>query len=250
MMIRKLLIALTFSSCAFYSGQTTTIFQENFEPATASLWNNTDRDGDGEKWEFYNAEEDDIPAFTGGFATSWSWFFEAFTPDNTLSSPAINLPVTPDLLYLKFKVGAFDEELFQEHYAVYLIPANSTFSGTEFPVFEETLDAGYTQVAKNVMVDVTSFAGQEVRIVLRHFNCTDIAFIAFDDVEIYKIPYSDFIKIKNVQNLKMIRMYDSTGKLIKESNEAEINVQSLLPGTYILNIHTGNEIFSERFIRK
>lgn len=266
-MIKKLLIASTLGLGAFYFGQTT-IFQENFEPATAALWQNTDRDGDGEKWEFYNAEVDEMPAFSGGFATSWSWYFEAFTPDNTLTSPPVTLPETSDLLYLKFKVGAFDEELFQEHYAVYIIPADSPFSGTEFPVFEETLDAGYTQIAKNVLVDITSFSGQEVRIVLRHYNCTDIAFIAFDDIEIYQIPSlstenslkskveiypnptSDFIKIKNAGKIDFVRIFDLSGKMVKETKASDIDVRSLSAGQYILNIHSGNEINSQKFIKK
>lgn len=266
-MIKKLFLASTLGLGTLYYAQLV-VFEENFEPATAALWENNDRDGDGEKWEFYNAEEDDIPAFTGGFATSWSWYFEAFTPDNTLISPTILLPTTQDRLQLEFKVGAFDEELFQEHYAVYIIPANSIFTGNETPVFEETLDAGYTQVAKHITLPITAFAGQEVKLVLRHYNCTDIAFIAFDDVKItkqpglnvtdsqknqikiYPNPTSDFIKIENVKNLNIIRIFDLTGKLVKESISPEIDVKSLLKGQYILNIHSGNEIISQKFIKK
>ncbi|OWK72909.1 hypothetical protein CBW16_11715 [Flavobacteriaceae bacterium JJC] len=267
-MIKKLFLVSALGLGAFYYGQTTTIFQENFEPATAALWQNVDRDGDGEKWEFYNAESDGMPAFTGGFATSWSWFLEAFTPDNTLTSPPITLPVTSDLLYLKFKVGAFDETVFEEHYAVYIIPATEVFSGSEFPVFEETLDAGYTETAKNVTVDISTFAGQDVRVVLRHYNCTDVAFIGFDDVEIYQIPRlgvgnsiknkvkiypnptSDFIKIQNAEKVDLVRIFDLSGKLVKETKSSEIDVRPLSAGSYILNIHSGNEITSQKFVKK
>ncbi len=49
-----------------YGFSQTIVFEDNFnDPAKVALWQNTDRDGDGEKWEFYNAEEDEIPAFTG-----------------------------------------------------------------------------------------------------------------------------------------------------------------------------------------
>ncbi|MGA9212273.1 choice-of-anchor J domain-containing protein [Kaistella sp.] len=267
-MTKKLLLASALGLGAFYYGQTI-VFEDNFnDPAKVALWANTDRDGDGEKWEFYNAEEDEMPAFTGDFATSWSWFLEAFTPDNTLTSPAFALPNEEGSITLKFKVGAFDEEIFEEHYAVYVISANSTFTGTETPVFEETLDAGYTEVAKSISVDISEYAGQQVQLVFRHYDCTDIAFIGLDDVEvsfeekmavsavnknlisIYPNPTSDFIKIQNVKGLQSVRIFDMSGKKIKETSSADIDVRNLSAGQYILNIYSGNEVISRKFIKK
>ena len=267
--MRKNLLMASFLFMGIYGSAQTVIFEDNFnDPAKVALWENTDRDGDGEKWEFYNAEEDDRPAFTGDFATSWSWFLEAFTPDNTLTSPAFTLPTTEGVLTLKFKVGAFDEEIFEEHYAVYVIPANTVFTGTETPVFEETLDAGYTEVAKNISVDISEYAGQEVQLVFRHYDCTDIAFIGLDDIEvvleqnmavssvnktqvsIYPNPTSDFIKIQNVKDLKSVRIFDMTGKIVKETSSSEIDVKALSSGQYIINIYSGNNVISRKFIKK
>lgn len=267
-MTRNLLMA-SFLFMGIYGSAQTVVFEDNFnDPAKAALWENTDRDGDGEKWEFYNAEEDEMPAFTGDFATSWSWFLEAFTPDNTLTSPAFTLPTTEGVLTLKFIVGAFDEELFEEHYAVYVIPANSTFTGTETPIFEETLDAGYTQVAKSISVDISEYAGQEVQLVFRHYDCTDIAFIGLDDVQVileqnmavssadknqvsvYPNPTSDFIKIQNVKKLQSVRIFDMTGKKVIETYSSDIDVKALSAGQYILNIYSGNEVISRKFIKR
>lgn len=267
-MNKKLLLTSALLLSAFYYGQTI-VFEENFNnPAKVALWGNVDRDGDGEKWEFYNAEEDEMLAFTGDFATSWSWYIEAFTPDNTLTSPVFTLPNGQGSITLKFKVGAFDEEVFEEHYAVYVIPANSAFNGTETPVFEETLDAGYTQVAKNISVDISEFAGQEVQLVFRHYECTDIAFIGLDDVEvnvegkmeasrvnknlvsIYPNPTSDFIKVQNVKDLQLVRIFDMSGKKVKETSSADIDIRNLSNGQYILNIYSGNEVMSRKFIKK
>lgn len=264
-MIKKLLIASALGLGAFYFGQTT-IFQENFEPATAANWGNLDLDGDGEKWEFLNAELNEVDSFTGGFAVSFSWYLEAFTPDNALVSPEIILPNSGSL-NLKFKVAAGDEELFDEHYAVYVIPSSATFTGSETPVFEETLDAGYTLAAKIVNVDLTSYQGQNVKIVFRHFNCTDIFYLGFDDVEvtqnslavsdasknslkIYPNPTSDFIKIQNTGKVDFVRIFDLSGKMVKETKASDIDVRSLSVGQYILNVHSGNEITSQKFIKK
>ncbi len=178
------------------------------------------------------------------------------------------MPSPAGVTTLKFKVGAFDEEIFEEHYAVYVIPANSTFTGTETPVFEETLDAGYTQVAKNVSVDISAYAGQEVQLVFRHYDCTDIAFIGLDDVQVvfqpnlgtsvasknqvsvYPNPTSDFLDIQNVKDLQKVRVFDMTGKKVIETSSTNIDVKGLSKGQYIVNIYSENEVISKKFIKK
>lgn len=265
-MIRKLLLASTLGVGAFYYGQTT-VFQENFEsPATRALWTIGDRDGDAETWEYLDATANGIDSFQGYFAASFSWFFGAFTPDNTLTSPAITLPATGNL-ELTFKVAAGDEELFNEHYAVYVIPAAATFTGSETPVFEETLDAGYLSAAKFINVDVSAYKGQEIKLVFRHYNCTDVFYIGIDDVKIaqtalgvsdsqksqvsiYPNPTSDFIKIQNVKELQNVRIFDMSGKIVKESSSVDIDVRNLSAGQYILNIYHGNQVISRKFIKK
>lgn len=265
-MIKKLFLASALGLGAFYYGQTV-VFNADFETAAGrNLWTIGDRDGDSDTWEFLDATANEVDSFQGYFAASFSWYFEAFTPDNTLTSPAINLPATGNL-ELTFKVAAGDEEIYDEHYAVYVIPANSTFTGAETPVFEETLDGGYLAAAKVVNVDVSSFAGQEVKILFRHFNCTDVFYMGIDDVKItqnnlsvsgssknaisiYPNPASDFIKVSNANNVKSIRIFDMNGRLIKESAATDIDIRNFEKGQYILNIHSGNEIISKKFIKK
>lgn len=101
-----------------------------------------------------------------------------------MTSPVIKIPEGNNT-ELTFNVSTADEErYFEEHYAVYVIPANSTFTGAEKPVFVETLDAVYFEVAKIVNVDISDYVGQDVQLVFRHYNCTDILFIGLDDVKI------------------------------------------------------------------
>lgn len=265
-MIKKLFItgALSFAAVSFAQ---TIVYQENFEsPEARNMWTISELDGDTDTWEFLDATINEVDSFTGYFAASFSWYFEAFTPDNTLTSPAILLPTTGPL-QLSFKVAAGDEELFDEHYAVYVIPADATFTGTETPVFEETLDGGYLAAAKVVNVDVSAFQGQNVKLVFRHYNCTDIFYIGIDDVEIiqtnlsvsdtknqrlkiYPNPTSDFVEISNVKDLKIVRIFDLTGKLVLQSANSKIDVRQLPKGQYILNVHAGEQISSQKFIKK
>jgi len=265
-MLKKLLCSSLLITGLAVSAQTV-VFSEDFETeAGRNAWINTDRDGDGEKWEFDNSTVDN---FTGYYATSWSWFFETFTPDNTLASPTITLPNNSGKqLKLKFDVGAFDDELFQEHYAVYIIPASSNFTGTETAVFEETLDAGYMNEAKHVTVDVTDFAGQDIRVVFRHYNCTDLLVLMLDNIQVletealavsdfgkanlqvYPNPASDFVKIKGVENIEKIRIFDMNGKMVLENQASEADIRKLPIGQYILNVHTKSEIISKKIIKK
>ncbi|MDD2564371.1 MAG: choice-of-anchor J domain-containing protein, partial [Salinivirgaceae bacterium] len=235
-MIKKLLFiaAMAFT----VSGYTQTVFEDNFnDSATWATWTLGDLDGDGEFWEFTDAVFQEIESFEGGFAWSFSWYFETFTPDNTLTSPSISLPRDASL-DLSFKVAAYeDDELFQEHYAVYVIPVDSTFTGTEVPVFEETLDADYYNPPKTVNVDISSFVGQDVKLVFRHYDCTDIFYISLDDVKIdmthlgaidnaqqtiqvYPNPTSDIVAIQGVDDVNRIRVFNLEGKMMKEVNAA------------------------------
>ena len=267
-MTRNLLLA-AFLFMGICGSAQTVVFKEDFnQDSTRSLWTIGDRDGDKDTWEFVNAEEAETPSFTGDFAWSWSWFFGVLTPDNTLMSPKISIPATGNL-ELSFKVSAADDEegFFEEHYAVYVIPFDSEFTGSETPVFEETLDGGYFQTAKLVKVDISSFAGQNVKLVFRHYDCTDILYIGLDDVEItqtllavsdaqktqvsiYPNPTSDFLKIQNVKVLGNVRIFDMSGKIVKETSSSDIDVRNLSAGQYILNIYSGNEVISRKFIKK
>lgn len=244
----------------------TVVFEENFDtPENQALWTIGELDGDEDTWEFVDAIDAEAPSFTGSFAWSWSWFFDALTPDNTLTSPVFTIP-EGDKTELSFKVSAADDEenYFEEHYAVYVIPANSTFTGTETPVFEETLDGGYFQVAKTVNVDISSYAGQDVQLVFRHYDCTDILYIGLDDIKVTqeKLATSDinkstvkvfqdngFVKISGLKDVKKVKVFDITGKLVSEVNQSEANISSLPKGIYIVNFYSGDNVISRKIIK-
>ena len=266
-MIKNLLSAAMLAT-AFTSYAQTTVFSEGFDTVEdIQKWQYQDLDGDGEIWEFYNAEEEDMPAYSTYFATSWSWFLDAFTPDNSLISPAITLPSTSDKLTLKFKIGAGDDGVFDEHYAVYVLPVNEVFDGSQTAVFEETLDAGYTETLKNIEVDITEFKGQEVKLVFRHYDCTDILFIGLDDIEVldetelatssaskvsfavYPNPVQDVLKIKGLSAVSKVKVFDLVGKKHIEVEDSKVEVRQLKAGVYLINIYSGDKVYTKKFIK-
>ena len=265
-MIKKLLLISALGFALNTNAQI--VFEEDFnDESTWANWTLEDRDGDGEFWEFDIAEDQDIESFTGGFLWSFSWYFEVFTPDNTFTSPNISLPADTDL-NLSFKVAAYDDdELFQEHYAVYVIPADASFEGTETAVFEETLDAAYYDPAKTVNVDISEFAGQDVKLVFRHYDCTDIFYISMDDIKIeigdlgtsdlrqekikiFPNPTTDFVSIGGLDNVKGIRIFNLEGKMMKEVTSSTASMKELTPGMYIVNFYTDTEVISKKVLKK
>lgn len=245
----------------------TTIFEENFDtPEKQALWTIGDLDGDKDTWQFVEAAEAEAPSFTGSFAWSFSWFFQVFTPDNTLTSPIFTIP-EGNKTELTFKVSAADNEegYFEEHYAVYVIPANTTFVGTETPVYEETLDGGYFDVAKTVNVDISDYAGQDVQLVFRHYDCSDVLYIGLDDVKVVqeKLAVSDvnqstitvfqdngFVKIAGIKEVKRVKIFDVTGKQMLEVQKSEANISTLPKGVYIVNFYTEDSVISRKIIKK
>lgn len=247
----------------------TVIFEENFDtPEKQALWTIGDLDGDEDTWGFVSSVEAEAPSFSGDFAWSFSWFFEAFTPDNILKSPVFKIP-QGGKTELTFKVSAADDEegYYEEHYAVYVIPANSVFTGSETPVYEETLDGGYFNEAKNVNVDISSYVGQDVQLVFRHYNCTDILYIGLDDVVItqsqlstndinkskvavYQDEANGLVKISGLNDVKKVKLFDLSGKLISNVNQSEMNISNLPKGIYIVNFYTNDEVISRKIIKK
>lgn len=269
-MIKNLFLLGSIVAGSFATAQTTTIFEETFAtPATHELWTIGDRDGDNDTWELVSDEEAvdaEIWSFEGGFAWSWSWLYQVFTPDNTLTSPVITLP-TEGGLELSFKVAAADdsEGAFEEHYAVYVIPAGATFTGSETPVFEETLDAGYAMEGKVVNLDITEFAGQDVQIVFRHYDCTDIFYVGIDDVKVKHstlstsdlinekvVVYQDqnLVKILGFDNVTEVRVFDLTGKKVKQVNASSVDVSNLSKGIYLVNFYNNKEVITRKITVK
>ena len=266
-MIKKLLFVSALGFMMNVDAQSV-VFKETFDTEeTRNLWSIDDLDGDNDTWDFVSAEEAETPSFSGDFAWSFSWFFGAFTPDNILTSPDISLP-NSDNLELSFKVAAADDEegYFEEHYAVYVIPANSEFAENMIPVFEETLDGGYFDEGKTVKVNISEFAGQNVKLVFRHYDCTDILYLGLDDVmienktlavsdinknqiKVYPNPTSDFVKINGVNNIENVRIFDMQGKIVKEVVSDNIDVRHLPKGQYIINVYSGKEVISNKLIK-
>ena len=63
-------------------------------------------------------------------------------------------------------------------------------------------------------------------------------------------PASDFVKISGIKTVENVRIFDMTGKIVKETKSSEIDIKNLSSGQYIVNVYTGNEVISKKLIKK
>ncbi len=139
-------------------------------------WNN-----DNGNWEHQNASFRSYSFYNG----------KAVTPDNLLISPQ-SVGVTSGSKLI-FEVSSIDTYYYEEHYGIYItetypdggwpyLMANSITS-----IHEETLDKADVQTKE---VDLSSYAGKNIWIIFRHWNCSKQYAIVIDNVEITNVSSS------------------------------------------------------------
>ncbi len=71
-----------------------------------------------------------------------------------------------------------------------------------------------------------------------------------NSIQVYPIPSNDLlhIKLSNNEQLEKVRFYNTVGALVKEISKEQINVSSLKPGVYMLEITTNNNKYYKSII--
>jgi hypothetical protein len=230
----------------------------------APNWAWQDLNGSAGRWRSGNfTTVTTAMGFSGNTAFSYGNGFDAL-----LASPAISLPAGSSTLTYKVALSSFfGQGTANSTYNVYVLPASSTFTMSGTPIFTETITTVDTVSEKTI--DLSSFAGQSVKIYFRHFN-DGIKYLFMDDVKvtsssvlatseiqnsvqigIYPNPATDFISIKSKSEIISTDIYDATGRKVGSQTKSDkIDVRNLLPGNYILNINTKEGKTSSKFIKK
>ncbi|WP_415327449.1 T9SS type A sorting domain-containing protein [Chryseobacterium sp. MMS23-Vi53] len=268
--MKKAIFFATLFGVSQLCAQTTTIFYEDFgSTASADLlpnnWTAQDLDGDESTWiANVSGPMFDAMGYSGQFCYSYG-----DDPDNLLISPAITLPAGNPLA-LTFLIGTYTGNgllTANGHYAVYVLPSNIAFTGTPTPLLEESIGTGDTALQKTI--NLSSFAGQTVRLYFKHFNSPS-TFLLLDSVKIaqtstlgtsevksnaqvgiYPNPTTDYLNIKSNYKILNAVIFDAAGRKINaQLSDNKINVQNLQTGSYIIEIETKEGISSQKFIKK
>lgn len=249
-------------------------FSEDFEDALDPCWQLIDADGDSYTWDTETPLLNEFDAHTGsGLISSASYINDvgALTPDNWLITPQVmNIPAAT---IMTFWVNAQDGAYPEEHYGVYVSTTTSAISEFQL-IYEETMDANggpRDQGAwKQKTVDLNDYAGQNIYIAFRHFNCTDAFWLNLDDIEIaqgngiaenevvassvsiYPNPATSILNV-NANGYNTVEIINMLGQVVYSTtmtDNAQINVRSLTNGVYFVRLNGENGTTTQKFIKK
>ena len=160
-------------------------FEEDFEEGRILDWTLIDADGDGHNWQLPSTGGMGFGGFDG-MLVSYSYdnaTTSLLTPNNFMVSPRLIVPESGEIL---FHASAMDEAYPAEHFGV-AISTTVNDSPSAFTTLQEwnltAKDNGSRQGNWHVYsVDLSAYAGQEVYLAIRHFNCSDKFAICIDNV--------------------------------------------------------------------
>ena len=132
-------------------------------------WNVVDKDGDGYNWGFRSSGN----IYEGDRCMSSTSYQR--NADNWLLAPAIELPEGEP--YLTFYARGNYSTAFSEHFAIYIAPVGTPSVDDYVQISEEIVTENAWRM---YTVDLTEYAGQEVRIAIRHFNTDNQNYLTMD----------------------------------------------------------------------
>lgn len=284
----KLLLASLCLGSILTAKAQTILYTNNFNGPIASLGMSIiDSDGDGQNWGVYSGDATTAAwGLDGNFIGSRSWMLinevsTPLTPDNYIfPTNSILIPDNLATTALSFKVGANEPNFFQEHFAVYFVPGAAPtpteiidFCENNTAVYETTLVASNLRTAETKTIDVSSYAGQTVKIVIRHFNCTDKNLLYVDDLTltqttlatenfassqfaVYPNPATNVIAIDAKQNgqISAVSFTDLNGRIVKQNNvqnlsKVELNISELSAGVYMMNVTSDKGTATKKIVK-
>lgn len=277
--MKKILFSLL-AVAAFSANAQTVVYSEDFNSATVDNppagWVFQDMDGDGYNFgDMYFVPNSAGEPSTPVSLISRSWQVSPLTPNNTATSPLIDLTNASGAITLEWKVTAANNVSWNsENYSVYVHTVEDVYEAVfEEPVFTETYTgAGGFPGVQTKTVDISSFAGQSVFVTFRHHDVTDMDYLSLDDVtvkaevlgvadmnaakvSVYPNPVKDEFKLNlsaayNSAKTE-VTVTDLTGKKVKTFAAGEsYNVSDLGKGVYILTITDGVNKFTQKLIKK
>ena len=212
-------------------------FEEDFEEGRILDWTTIDADGDGHNWKIF-AEGGHGYEGSDGILVSYSYDNSsntALTPDNFLVSPQVTVPEGG---YIGFLACALDEDYAEEHFAVSISTTVNDDPAAFTTLQEWTMTAKSSSVGNlrdnrdsrqgrwnTYSVNLSSYAGQEVYLAIRHFNCSDQFAICINNI-VLRNAYASLLENCSIyldgqlmaQNLQGFRYLQNTDGFEDGSN--------------------------------
>lgn len=240
----------------------------DFDDGSMQGWTNIDADGDGHVWKVFLSG---VQGHNGSShcISSESYSFSLgipLTPDNYMVSP-----IKAQYGNISFYASAQDQDYPEEHFGV----AVSTDSNTNAADFVTV--AEWTMTAKHgawyeYTVDFGAYAGQDIWVAIRHFNCTDYFYLDVDDItlsigndgikennfagnlSLYPNPVSDKLMVESEAVVSRYEVYDILGEMVANgevnTEVFELNVNELPAGVYLIRTNAEGTVRTKRFVKR
>lgn len=266
------------------------LFSDDFNASidgdiTFANWDNFDEDGDTEVWEAADIVGSSVEAspLEGLVADSDSWESgnanSPMTPDNYLiTKDPIDLTGVADGM-LTFTFGTYQNggTFLEDRLAVYVSTSNDpAVVATETAVFDDQIgnvtpaDDGGANSAVDITVDLSSFAGQSVYLVFRHFDTFDHNSALVDNVVVdgtlglndvnavtfnhYFLADSSDLKLNASTEMSNIQLFSILGQEVVNRNltgsDATINLANLTDGVYIARVTVQGQTETFKIIKR
>ena len=213
------------------------IFMEDFEnqadQAVPTGWTVIDADGDGYNWYTLVGNSTILGRNgSGGLLTSASYLSGVLYPDNYIFTPLIKLSEGKN--YISAWLSAQDASWSAEHFGIGITatnPANLTaanVASNRQMLYEGTMTSAPANpslppIAVRVqgnwyqyVVEIpAAFAGQNVSICFRHFECTDMFRLNLDDVAVYTDAAASSVSAAPSSRAKLHRNSDASRRNLR-----------------------------------
>jgi hypothetical protein len=217
----------------------------DFEDA-AYGWTTYDGNNDGETWNLGSNLWGETPNYVHSgkdclASISYSNNLGSITPDNWTFSPVVAVP--EEGATLTYYVSAFSPTRYAEHYALYINEnvSDVTALAATTPAYEETIDVaptedetGYVNGWQKRTIDLTPYAGKDVYLAFRHYDCTGQYILRLDDVFAFEKGTADptgISYLKTDENNKVARneYYNLSGERLNAPIQGVNIVRSTYP---------------------
>jgi Leucine-rich repeat (LRR) protein len=269
---------ITYSTTNWTNIDPQTSFSENCSIIwTSNAENNNDfakidSDTDTFNWEVDNAASRGSGARF--FSKSWDSGAGNLTPDNLLITPTgeISIPVTATSISFKLNVEASNALRPAENFAIYVFD-EAVGQSFDTKIYEETLTVGGDGTDKDISATIpSSFAGKNIGIIVRHYDCTgqdklyvdnfEVSYEEFalsnkktiaQKVNIYPNPtkHSINVSLKEKSNYTLINI---NGKVIKTGTltpqQNNIDISKAANGLYFLTLENENKLITKKIIKQ
>ena len=241
------------------------LFEDDFESYTATdnvgedtdipeTYLSYDQDGDGYNWGIsnplnYTQSASYLEFFTGNFIVSASYLTlgeagnggtgilddpaNILSPDNILVTPMISIPAGATGIELSYVVGSgSDPNYFAETYSVQVTTSSDVadiLAAT--PILDTTL---LFVGSESVYLSLNDYAGQDVYISFRHYNCTDMFTLGIDNIKVEAAT----LALEDIQSLGFSYGPNPVNNVLNMSADTAIENVSVLNllGQEVMNV--------------